>query len=210
MRNLLIYGAGGHASVIADVVQSEGKYRLIGLLDDNPALVGSKRFGCVVLRNADVRFADETTQLFLGIGDNHSRYRIFATLPRRRFPVLVHPTAVIGRDVAIGDGTVVMPGAIVEHGATIGAHCIINNGAIVGHYSRVGDFCHVSGNSALGGEVTLGQFVFVGMGAVVTPRVTLQKNCLVSAGSVATRDFDEGATIIGNPGRPLFNRRDLG
>ncbi|MDY7231883.1 acetyltransferase [Hyalangium rubrum] len=210
MQGLFLYGSGGHASVVADLVRANGQYAILGLIDDDPLLAGGERFGHRVLGDRHALTSERTDNLFLGIGDNHTRQRLSAQLAGWRFPTLIHPTAVIGENVSIGAGTAVMPFAVIEHGATIGEHCIINNGAVIGHGSRIGAYCHVSGKSALGGGVTLEPFVFVGMGAVVTPGVTVAKNCLLSAGSMTSRDIGEGATVVGNPGRPFFNRRGMG
>jgi acetyltransferase EpsM len=209
MQALYLYGSGGHASVVADVVRAEGQYEIIGLIDDDPLLAGQECFGHRVLGDRQALSLEKADHLVLGVGDNHARQRLFSELTGWRFPTLIHPSAVIGSDVSIGAGTVVMPRAVIEHGVTIGEHCIINSGALVGHKSRVGGFCHVSGNSALGGAVTLERGVFVGMGAVVTPGVTVAKNCLLAAGSMTSKDVAEGATIVGNPGRPFFNRRGM-
>lgn len=196
--------------MVADLVRAEGRYQLVGLIDDDPLLAGSERFGLPVLGDRRALAREKTDHLILGVGDNHARQRICAELTGWHYPTLIHPSAVLGEDISIGAGTVVMPGAVIEHGATIGEHCIINTGAVIGHESCIGGFCHVSGNSALGGGVTLERCVFVGMGAVVTPGVTVARNCLLTAGSMTSRNVAEGATVIGNPGRPFFNRRSLG
>lgn len=209
MQALYIYGSGGHAAVVADLARAAGQYEIIGLVDDDPQLAGQEHFGYRVLGDRQALVREKSEHLVLAVGDNHTRLRLSSELTGWRFPTLIHPSAVIGSDVSIGAGTVVMPGAIIEYGVTIGEHCIINNGAVIGHQSRVGGFCHVSGKSALGGGVTLERCVFVGMGAVVTPGVTVAKNCLLTAGSMTSKDVAEGATIVGNPGRPFFNRRGM-
>ena len=35
--DLLVYGASGHAKVIIDAVIKEGKYRIVGIIDDDPS-----------------------------------------------------------------------------------------------------------------------------------------------------------------------------
>ena len=45
----------------------------------------------------------------------------------------MHPTAVIGKDVNIEEGSCVMANAVVNAGARIGKHCIINTCAVVEH-----------------------------------------------------------------------------
>ena len=34
MKNILIFGSGGHASVVIDIAQQEKKYEIIGIIDE--------------------------------------------------------------------------------------------------------------------------------------------------------------------------------
>jgi UDP-3-O-[3-hydroxymyristoyl] glucosamine N-acyltransferase len=45
--------------------------------------------------------------------------------------VTVHPAAAVGRDVEIGEGTVVMADCIINSGARVGRNVIINMGATI-------------------------------------------------------------------------------
>lgn len=55
----------------------------------------------------------------------------------------------------------------------------------------------------IGRPVTIGENVWIGGGAIILGGVTIGDNAIVGAGSVVTRDVSAGATVVGNPARPV-------
>ena len=51
--------------------------------------------------------------------------------------------------------------------------------------------------------VRIGADVWIGGGAIIMPGVTVQDAAIIGAGSVVTRDVAAGATVVGNPARPI-------
>lgn len=54
-----------------------------------------------------------------------------------------------------------------------------------------------------GKPVTVGQHVWIGGGAILLPGITVGDRAIIGAGSTVTRDVPPGATVAGNPARPL-------
>ena len=127
---LLILGAGGHAQVVADAALAMSRsgidISIAGFLDDNQSLWGSTRFGAPVL--GPIRSVPDCVfdAVIVGIGSNQLRMQVSSYWQEQgvKFATLVHPSAVVGREVQIGAGTVLCAGAIVNTGSRIGEHVI--------------------------------------------------------------------------------------
>lgn len=74
---------------------------------------------------------------------------------------VVHPTAVLGADVAVG------PGAVVESGARLGDRVVLCPGVYVGADSTVGDGCVLHAHVVVREKVSIGRNVLIHPGAVL-------------------------------------------
>ena len=101
-------GAGGHATVVVDTILALG-WSVVAVYDDDAALHGTTVLGAPVVGPiSDARAAE--IGAVVAIADNTIRRQIVERV-RLPFQSIVHPAAVVARDVIIGDGTVVFAGA---------------------------------------------------------------------------------------------------
>ena len=203
---LVIWGAAGHAKVVADVVRTHPEFELAGLIDDTaPQRRGELHGGIPILGGREVLdgLLANGTRLVFGFGDNAARLRIGAEMVARGFvfPTLVHPTAVVSPSAQIGAGSFVAAGAIVNADARVGAQVIVNSGAIVEHDNEVGDGVHLSPRACLSGWVRVGRGSWIGAGAVVRDRITIGARCVVGVGSVVVADIPDAMMAYGCPAR---------
>lgn len=190
-----LYGASGHAKVVADVIAASGA-RLGAVYDDVPLLT---TFCGRPVAVPSPGGAKVDGPLIVAIGSNRARRRVAERCSGLEFAIAVHPTAWVSPSAHLGRGTVVMAGAIVQADAEIGRHCIVNTGASVDHECRLADFVHISPHATLCGNVTVGGQSWIGAGAVVIPGVTIGSCATIGAGSVVISDIPDGATAVGNP-----------
>jgi UDP-3-O-[3-hydroxymyristoyl] glucosamine N-acyltransferase len=79
----------------------------------------------------------------------------------------VHPTAVLGVNVALGEDVTIGPCAVIEDNASIGARTRIEAGAVIGRGVRIGDYCQIHPRAVLYPGTTLENWVVVHAGAVL-------------------------------------------
>jgi sugar O-acyltransferase (sialic acid O-acetyltransferase NeuD family) len=205
MRNLLLWGAGGHAKVVLDCAGAMDVFQNIAFIDD----AGADEFcGHTVLGTGEVLAllaGHGYTEILVSIGDNRVRAVCFARALEHGMvgAILIHPSATISPSATIGPGTVVMPGVIVNAGTRIGRNCIVNTSAIVEHDCVIGDHVHLSPRVALAGGVRVGALAHLGLGAIVLPGATIGGGSIVGAGSVVLKAVAPATTVAGVPARVL-------
>ena len=79
----------------------------------------------------------------------------------------VHPAAVIGTLVELGEDVTIGPCAVIGECAVIGAGSRVEAGAVIGPYVRIGEHCHIYPRAVLYRGTTLGNNVIVHAGAVL-------------------------------------------
>ncbi len=203
-------GAGGHAKSVVDAIESVFRFRVVALLDADPALAGTTVLGHPV-RAGDALAAlraDGVEHAFVGLGgagDTTARRAGAALLRDAGFalPVLVHRTATVARSARLAEGVQVLAGAIVGADASLARDALVNAGAILGHDAVLGEASHVASGARLGGGVTVGAGAHVGTGAVVLQGRTIGAGAVVAAGAVVLEDVPAAGRVAGVPARAI-------
>jgi len=204
---LIILGAGGHAKVLIDALLASSAV-IAGIVDPDPALVGTKVLGIPVLGGDDIvnEYPSSEIRLVNGLGSvGHPlrRKQLFDQFKQMgyTFATVVHPSAVIARDVVLGEGVQVMAGAIIQPGCRIGSNVIINTKASIDHDSIIGDHAHIAPGVTLSGTVMVGSTSHIGTGATIIQGISIGTVCLVAAGAVVISDVPDGRTVVGVPAK---------
>jgi len=213
MKNIVIIGASGHGSVVLDIIEKEGKYNVVGFIDTYKGKARLKN-GYEILGGEDeLPYLMEKFNFSAGIvaiGDNWIRKkladRISAIVPNFRFVSTIHPQAIIGRDVRIGKGTVIMPGAIINSNSFIGNFCIINTNASLDHDGVMGGYSSLAPRASTGGHVHIGQFSAICLGANVIEGINIGHHTVVGAGSLVVDNIKSHVVAYGAPSKVVRSR----
>ncbi|WP_027396836.1 acetyltransferase [Anaerovibrio lipolyticus] len=186
MEDIVIVGFGGHAKSVADCIEREGKYHIVGYTD---------------LQKADSQYSymgtdDELQAIFdsgiknaaIGVGymgKGEIRRQLYSKLKDIGFklPIIVDPSASVSDTAAIGEGSFVGKGAIINTEAGVGKMVIINTKALVEHECVVGDYAHVAVGAVLCGQVKVGEAAFIGANATVIQCREVKGNAIIPAGA---------------------------
>jgi sugar O-acyltransferase (sialic acid O-acetyltransferase NeuD family) len=193
---MILYGASGHAKVIADILKATG-IEITELFDDNDQIKTLSGINVVKPHQTE-------EELIISIGNNAIRKKIVET-NNFRYGIAIHPTAIVSPSAVIGEGTVVMQGAIIQADAVIGKHCIINTGATVDHECKIEDYVHISPNSSLCGNVKVGAGTWIGAGTTVIPGIEIGSWSTIGAGSTVINNINSNMVAVGCPCKIIRN-----
>ncbi len=198
---MLLYGASGHAKVVASILKAMD-VEVEAVFDDDST---KKQLGTIPVIGGYKADFESDQGLIIAIGYNSVRAQV-AALIQHRFGTAVHPSALVDASVRIGEGTVLMQGAIVQADTRIGRHVIINTAATIDHDCQLGDFVHIAPGATLCGGIQVGTQTLIGAGSVVAPNLTIGAHCVIGAGSVVTKSIPDGSTVWGNPAKVTLNK----
>ncbi len=195
MKDIALYGAGGHGFAVVELIRSLNEYHPIICYDDHPK--HNEILGVPV--NLALEHINQAN-LCISIGNNANRKKISEKI-KANYPSFVHRSAVVYPSSSIGKGTVIFPNAVIDAAVTLGDFCIVNNNATISHNVEVGSYVHVAINTAISGGVSIGEGALIGAGSVILPEVSIGKWAVVGAGAVVTTDVPDYAVVYGNPAR---------
>ena len=214
-NNVIIIGAAQHARIVSNLIKSskstKNKFNLVGFIDDNEKLHGSKIDGKPILGSfKDVKeiFKKNHTKYFLiGISAKHIKirskyYNLMIEYGFKSFNA-IHDSAIIDKKSTMGIGNIINPGCIVNAFSKIGNNCVMYSGSIIEHEDILCDNVFVGPGVALTANIQIGNNCYIGVGARVIPHVKIGDNVTVGAGSVVLNDVDNNLTVAGIPAKKI-------
>jgi sugar O-acyltransferase (sialic acid O-acetyltransferase NeuD family) len=211
---IAIFGSSGHARSVIDVVERQGRYKIVGLIDSF-ADIGHNTLGYRVLGGEDdlgsIMREHDISALSIAIGDNYQRGELVARLKRAhgsiRFVTAIHPAASVANSVQIGTGTVVMAGATVGASSQVGEFCIINSNSSIDHDCKMMDYSSIAPGAATGGSCTLGEYSAIGIGVSINQKLSIGQHTVVGSGATVVRSVADFKVAYGTPAVEIRERR---
>jgi sugar O-acyltransferase (sialic acid O-acetyltransferase NeuD family) len=205
-KRILLFGGGNQVHYTIDIIEKENKYEIVGIIDSvHP--IGTDRYGYKVLGRQDnlINIVDEhkIDAGLITIGDNWSRSIVYNAIikqmPSFEFVNAIHPSVIIGKNVEMGFGVVMMAGVIVNPLAKIGNFTFFATGCQIEHDCIINDYASVSAGSVMGGYVTIGKFSAITLGVTILDRLKIGENSVIGSGSLVLKDIPDNVLAHGNP-----------
>lgn len=206
--DILIIGGGSRAKVLMDLLEREGRHRVVGHLLDPAVPIEAPLDLPALGRLEDLpAIADRlnVSQGIIAINDVGQRMaavqRIHALMPAFTYVSAVDPAAIVSNGVQLGAGSVVLAGARIEPDVTIGEHAFIGARAVIGADSSLGSFSSVSAGATIGEACHVGSGSAIGMNAALVERTVVGTHCVVTPGAMVLESVPDLHVAEASPAR---------
>ena len=211
MEKVVILGArvDGHAKVVLEIIVTEGKYEVVGFIDDR--LYGEE----ATIRNIPVIGAtsdlSDLKQKFglhgaiVAIGNNSQRRMLGRKIQEAGLELInaIHPSAHIDSDVIMGSGNCICQGVIIVTGTRIGNCVNVHTGATIDHDNVVEDGANLGPGVHTSGRVKICRDAFLGAGTLVIPDGLVGEGAITGAGTVVIHPVAAFTKVVGVPARVI-------
>jgi sugar O-acyltransferase (sialic acid O-acetyltransferase NeuD family) len=215
-QRLLIIGGGNGAVQILDALAKLPHQRAVGILDDNTALHGKTVAGAPVLGSIDVEraldmaAAGQFDAAVISISTSiPARARIFEQWRERglRFANVIHPSCIVGMNVAWGEGNVVM--ALCHFGAcaAIGDNNFLSFGCSIEHHCTLGSHCSFGPAVVTSSRVQIGDRVRFGTGIYIEPGIQIGADTVIASGLALTQHIPPNSLLKAHTGYSIRPRQ---
>ena len=189
---IILFGAGGHALSVIDVIEKTKKFKILFLLDKFDGEIGKYK---IYKEKKNIEYYKKyTNKAFVSIGqikNSKPRSILYNKLLEKGFiiPKIISPFALVSDTAKIDDGTIVMHHALVNSFSQIGKNCIINSKALVEHGVKIENNCHLSTGSIANGDCLIKTGSFIGSNATIIQKITIGSNSVVGAGKIVKKNL---------------------
>jgi sugar O-acyltransferase (sialic acid O-acetyltransferase NeuD family) len=205
MKDIIIIGASGFGMEVLWLARRLGR-NVIGFLDDTAAKQNKQIMGVPVLGLIDECGKYKNNEFIVAIGSPRGRESVVSRIQECavvKYATLIDPSAIVDKDVSVGEGSIICAGVICTVDVEIGKHTIINLNSTIGHEVKIGSFATIAPNVSISGNIYLKNLVEVGTGATLRENLEVGVGAIVGMGSVLTKNVDEKKVVVGNPARVI-------
>jgi sugar O-acyltransferase (sialic acid O-acetyltransferase NeuD family) len=214
MKNIVIFGSGGHAKVILnEILDFKSKYNFIGFVDNskkvgtNIVRINKKNFKIIDLKTIKIK----NLYGVIGIGDNYLRYKNYKLLIDQfesiKWQTIISRKSIIKSNVNIGSGSVILANSFIGSGSEIKEHCIINSSTSIDHDNKLESFTSTGPGVITGGNVNLKKFSHLGIGCIVKNNIRIDENVICGGKSFINKNCKKNSVYYGVPSKFIKSRK---
>lgn len=178
---------------------------IVGFIDNKVDALDGYDYPIRQLGSIDSHIVMDGVEYYFALMDPDlkRKYTSFLKSIGCRFSTFIHPTAILGCNVKLGEGVIVTPGCILTCDIEVGDFVFLNTQTTLGHDVKVGSYTSINGKVEISGFVEVGEGVTIGSRVVILPKKKIASGAIIGAGSVVVGNIKQPITVFGNPAKRI-------
>lgn len=149
-------------------------------------------------------FNPKKYKVMVVLGNSKDRYDMVQKLPKEtKFFTWVHPTALIMKDVKIGEGSFIGAYSILTTNIKLGSHAILNRGNQIGHDCEIGDYFSMMPGAVVSGNVKIYDCVYMGCNSSIREKLSIHSMSTIGMGAAVVNNINDTGTYVGVPAKKI-------
>jgi sugar O-acyltransferase (sialic acid O-acetyltransferase NeuD family) len=215
MKQIAVFGASGFGREVMPMVQQQWRMRHeafeLAFVDDAPSSAGLNGHPVYSYAQWLARPAS-SRHIIIAVSNSAAREKIAQRCQADGilFEEVRAANVVQMDEVVLGPGAILSSFVTLTSNIRIGCHFHANLYSYVAHDCVIGDFVTFAPAVQCNGNVVIDAHAYIGTGAVIKQGrpghpLVIGRGAVVGMGAVVTKSVPPGATVIGNPARPLHS-----
>ena len=147
------------------------------------------------------KFDPTEYEVVVGIADPKDRFDIIQRLPlETKYFTHIHPSVQIhGKDVEIGEGSIICAGTILTTNIRIGKHAHLNLQTTIGHDCEIGDYFTTAPGAKISGNCKIYDCVYVGTNTSIKQKLSIHSFTTIGSNAALVKHIEEPGVYAGVP-----------
>jgi len=215
-KRLLIVGGGYGCVQLQDAIRHVPNQRVVGILDDDTSTHGKSIIGVPVLGNVslekalDLYKSKKFDEVAISVSTSIPfREKIFTEWTKAGIPFanIIHPSAVIGSNVSIGQGNIILAFCHIGACTKIGDNNFLSPYIDIEHHSFLGSHCSFGPGVLTSSSVDIADRVKFGTGVFIEPFIKIGSDSIISSGAIIVNHIPENSILKAKPNYVIKKRK---
>jgi sugar O-acyltransferase (sialic acid O-acetyltransferase NeuD family) len=212
-QKLVIVGGAETAEIAFNYFTDDSNYEVAAFTVERAFINTQRLFGLpvVAFEELEKHYNPQEYKLFVAVSFtqlNRVRTRLYdlAKAKGYSFASYISSRAFVDPSATIGENCSIFEGTVIQHGAKVGNNVMVWSGCFIGHRTILGANCFLGAHVAVSGCCQIGENCILGVNSCTVGGIKIGKNTIIGAGAVVIADAKESSIYVGVPAKPLPNK----
>ncbi len=196
-----IYGTGGTAKDVYDIVIRQKQYEKVIFIDDMKEAGTFRECEMYPFHEIPRYYNPQNMRIVITAGEPPIRKKLYDKVKMQGYTLasVIHENADISKTALTGEGLIAFKDTIIRADVRLDENILLEPSVMVAHDVCIGKHTVLSCRAAIGGYAYIGESVYIALASAVRDRIKIGDKTIIGMGSIVVKDLPEKVVAFGCP-----------